>query len=311
MNAAAIDQFGPPEVIHTERVPVPKLGKKEVLIEVATAGVGEWDPSLIDGSFKVGPDQFPRVFGSDGAGTVVAIGSNVTRVKVGDPVYGWGFANGKGGFFAEYVAINENDVAKVPKTIAFEEAGALAVSGITGLQGLEHLDLEEGQSLLLIGASGGVGHVALQLAKRMGLRVFAVASRDDGVELVRRLGADEVVDGRKHFLRQAKAFAPDGFDGALVFAGGGGWKDELQLVSPKGRIAWPNGVEPAPQVPEGVKGESYDGEDSAKAFDRLNALVSRGPFHIELSKTYSLDEAAKAVKDVGRHHIGKLVLRIH
>jgi NADPH:quinone reductase-like Zn-dependent oxidoreductase len=309
MNAAAIDQFG--EVIHTERLPVPELGKREVLIQVATAGVGEWDPALIDGSFKIGADHFPRVFGSDGAGTVVAIGSGVTRVDVGDPVYGWGLASAKGGFFAEYAAIHENDVARIPRTVAFEQAGALAVSGITALQGLESLELEEGQSLLLIGASGGVGHVALQLAKRMGLRVFAVASKDDGVELVRRLGADEVADGRKGFLRLARAFAPDGFDAALVFAGGRGWKDELELVIPKGRVAWPNGVEPAPKVPKRVTGKAYDAEDSPSAFDRLNELVSRGPFHIELSKTYSLDEAAKAMKDVERHHVGKLVLRIH
>jgi len=281
-----------------------------VLIQISTAGVGEWDPALIDGSFKIGADHFPRIFGSDGAGTVVAVGAGVTRVAVGDRVYGWGLASSKGGFFAQYAAIPENDVARIPRSVAFDEAGALAVSGITALQGLEHLDLDEGQSLLLIGASGGVGHVALQLAKRLGLRVFAAASKDDGVELVRRLGADAVVDGRKHFLRQARAFAPDGFDGALVFAGGAGWKDELELVVAKGRIAWPNGVEPVPTVPPGVAPKPYDGEESAEAFDRLNALVGRGPFHIEISRTYPLDQAAKALKDVQRHHLGKLALRI-
>ncbi len=124
----------------------------------------------------------------------------------------------------------------------------------------------------------------------MGLRVFGVASKDDGVALVRRLGADGVADGRKKFLRQAREFAPDGFAGALVFAGGNGWKEELQLVPRNGRIAWPNGVEPVPTVPAGVTRKAYDGEDSAR---------------------YPLEQAAKALKDVQRHHIGKLALKIH
>jgi NADPH:quinone reductase-like Zn-dependent oxidoreductase len=310
MKAAAIDRFGPPEVIHTETLPVPKLGKREVLVQVATAGVGEWDPELIDGSFKIGKVRFPRVFGSDGAGTVVEIGTGVTRVAVGDRVYGWGLASAKGGFFAEYAAIHENDVARIPETVAIDEAGALAVAGITALQGLEHIDLEQGQDVMIIGASGGVGHVAVQLAKRLGLRVFAVASKVDGVELVKRLGADGAADGHKRFSKSAREFAPDGFHGALVFAGGNGWKEELRLVANGGCVAWPNGVEPVPAVPAGVKRKPYDGEDSAKAFDRLNALVARGPFHIELSKIYPLDEAAKALKDVQHHHVGKLAIKI-
>ncbi len=154
MQAAAIDQFGPPEVMHTERLPVPKLGRKEVLIRVATAGVGEWDPSLIDGSFKLGAVRFPRVFGSEGAGTAVAVGAGVTRVVVGDRVYGWGLSSAKGGFFAEHAAIHENDLAPIPRSVAFDEAGALAVSGITAMQGLDHL--ERSQDVMIIGASGGV-----------------------------------------------------------------------------------------------------------------------------------------------------------
>jgi NADPH:quinone reductase len=310
MKAAAIDRFGPPDSIHIENLPVPKLGKNEVLVQVATAGVGEWEVDLIDGSFKIGKDHFPRIFGSDGAGTVVATGRDVTRVRIGDRVYGWGLSSAKGGFFAEYAAIAESDVARIPDTVAFDEAGALAVAGITALQGLDQLELDPGQNLMIIGASGGVGHIAVQLAKRLGLRVFAVASKADGVNLVKRLGADAVADGRKKFLQQARDVAPDGFDGVLVFAGGNGWKDELKLVRKGGWIAWPNGVEPEPIVPVGVKRRAYNGEDSAEAFDRLNALIGRGPFHIELSKVYSLDDAARALKDVQRHHVGKLAIKV-
>lgn len=312
MKAAAFDHFGSPDVIHTEVVPVPALAKKEVLVRVATAGVGTWDPDLADGSFQdVKKVRFPRVLGSDGAGTVVAVGSGVEKFAVGDRVYGWGFGNAKGGFFAEYVAIPERDIARIPDALPFDEAGALAVVGITALQGLEQLELDAGQSVMIFGASGGVGHVAVQLAELLGLRVFAIASKRDGVELVEHLGADRVVEGHSRTLsRELRAFAPDGFDGALVFAGGNGWAKELRLVRARGRVAWPNGVEPEPIVPRRVKHAAYDGESSPAAFARLGELIARGPFHVELSKTYSLDATAQALRDVQHHHLGKLAIKI-
>lgn len=311
MRAAAMDHFGSPEVIHTETLPIPKLGKKDILVRVSSAAVGEWDPSLVDGTFQDVKVRFPRVIGSDGAGTVVAVGDGVKRFSVGDRVYGLAFANPKGGFFAEYAAINERDLAPIPGSLSFDEAGALAVSGLTALQGLDELDLDPGQPLLLLGASGGVGHVALQLAKRLGLRVFAVASRDDGVALARKLGADQVADGHsRSLIRELREFAPGGFSGALVLAGARGWKRELGLVARKGKVAWPNGVEPTPAVPRGIARARFDGTGSPALFARLNELVERGPFHIELSKLYPLDETAQALRDVQRHHLGKLAIKV-
>lgn len=311
MKAATMNEFGPPKVVHVESVPVPDLGKNDILVHVATAGVGTWDPDLVDGSFQDVEERFPRVLGSDGAGTVVATGKGVERFEPGDHVYGWGFGNPKGGFFAEYAVLPEKDAAVIPDNLAFEEAGALAVSGITALQGLEELELDAGDKVIIFGASGGVGHIALQLARRQGLHVFAVASKPDGVRLAKRLGADHVVEGRsKSLIREARAFAPDGFAGALVFAGGNGWKKELELVARGGGVASPNGVDPRPIVPRGVKLHTYDGEDSPDAFGRLNALIRRGPFHVELSKVYPLDATARALEDVRQHHVGKLAIRI-
>jgi len=311
MRAAAMDHFGSPRVVHTETLPVPRLGKKDILVRVSIAGVGTWDPSLVDGSFQDVEAKFPRVIGSDGAGTVVAIGGRVDRFRIGDRVYGWGFGNRKGGFFAEYTVIPERNLAIVPDSVSFEEAGALAVAGITALQGLEQLDLDEGDAIAIFGASGGVGHVAVQLAKRLGLRVFAVASRSDGVELVERLGADRVAEGRSRSLvRELQDFAPDGLAGALVFTGARGWKQELALVVKGGTVAWPDGVEPAPSIPRGVHRTSYDGEPSARAFARLNELVTREPFHVELSKVYPLDATSQALRDVQHHHVGKLAIKI-
>ena len=164
MKAEVIDRFGPPEeVMHTARIPVPEVGKHDVLIDVRTAGVGVWDPDLCNGELD-GGQKFPRVLGEDGSGTVVAAGSGVRRFAIGDRVYAYGFMNPKGGFFAEYTSVPEDEVAKVPDTLSFDEAGALAVDGLTALAGLDIVELKRRQTLMILGASGGVGHIALELA---------------------------------------------------------------------------------------------------------------------------------------------------
>lgn len=313
MKAAAIEQLGGPEVVHVETVPVPRPGPREVLIEVASAGVGVWDPPLIRGDFSDGVEGFPRIIGADGAGTVAAVGGSVTRFKAGDRVYGYGFGNPKGGFFAEYAAIPEERLAHVPPHLSLDQAGALAVSGLAALEGIEALGVKEGNTVCIIGASGGVGHIAVQLAKLMGMRVFAVASGQDGVRLATRLGADGVVEGKHHDVAgAARAFSPGGYDGALVFAGrADGWRDVLSLVHKHGVVAYPNGVDPVPHGTKRVELKAFDAETSPDAFARLNALVERGPFHVELSRTYALADAAQALHDVTTHHLGKLALRIH
>jgi NADPH:quinone reductase-like Zn-dependent oxidoreductase len=309
MKAAVIDEFGGPQVLHLATIPVPELGEREVLVRVQTAGIGAWDPWLREGGSSVG--RFPLVLGSDGAGTVAACGSRVSRFKVGDRIYGYAFDNPKGGFYAEYAAISEDKAAAIPANVSTEEAGALTASGLTALAGLEKLKLGKDCSLAILGASGGVGHVALQLAKRMGARLLAVASRTDGVDLARRLGADQAVDGRTaNVVGAVKDFAPDGLDAALAFANSEKLAEVLKQVKRGGAIAYPNGVEPEPKGLTGAKIHAYDGLPSPDAFDRLNALIARGPFHVEISRSYRLEEAAQAHRDIVKHHIGKLALRI-
>jgi len=315
MKAAAFEQFGGPEVIRTQALPTPQPSPREVLIEVKTAGVGVWEPSLMRGEWGDGQAGFPRVLGSDGAGIVVAAGDKVKGFKPGDRVYGWGFDSKKGGFFAEYIALAEDKVARIPDSLTFDQAGALAVDGITALEGLEELKVDEGGSIIIIGASGGVGHLALQLARRMGLHVLAVASGDDGVSLCRRLGCDAVVNGKQDDVEKAaRELRPDGYDGALVLAGrDDGWTGVLELVQRRGRIVYPIGVEPEPKAPSGLKVKTYDGIPTPKMFERLNALIERDagiPFHVEVSRSYPLEEASQAMREVEQHHVGKIELRV-
>ncbi|MCE9671789.1 NADP-dependent oxidoreductase [Myxococcus stipitatus] len=315
MKAAAIDRFGGPEVLGVKTLPVPKVGKGEVLIRVSTAGVGQWDPAEREGemeSYKGTKASFPYVLGSDGAGTIAAVGEGVDRFKAGDKVYAFGFLNDKGGFYAEYVAVKADYVSHVPRGLSEEQAGVLAADGLTALEGVDDmLKVREGTKLLVYGASGGVGHLAVQFAKRLGAKVLAVASGKDGVELAKRIGADKAVDGRADDVEKAvREFAPDGLDAALVLAGGDHRK-VLALVKKGGHIAYPNGVVPEPKGPDGVRVSSYNGEPNADAQARLNKLIEAGPFHVEVSKVFRLDDAHQAHEAVGKHHLGKLALRIH
>ncbi len=307
MKAVVIDKFGGPQVLRLASVPVPELGQHEILIRVRLAGVGVWDPWLREGGSSA--RRFPVILGTEGAGTVAARGSKVRRFKVGDRVYAYVFENPKGGFYAEYVAVSEDDAAAIPANLSTEEAGALPASGLTALQGLDKLKLGSEGTAMVLGASGGVGHVALQLAKRTGARTLAVASRRDGVDLARRLGADQAVDGHSASLvKTVKDFAPDGLDAALAFANSDKLKEALKQVRRGGRIAYPNGVEPEPKGASGVKVSAYDGESSPEALERLNGEIARGPFRVEVSRAYRLEEAARAHRDVLKHHLGKLGL---
>jgi NADPH:quinone reductase-like Zn-dependent oxidoreductase len=309
MKAAAIHSYGGPEVFQAESLPVPKPKADEVLIRLDSAGVGVWDPYIRSGAFEIGPRHFPKVIGNDGAGEVVAVGARVTQLKPGDRVYAFSMV---GGFYAEYAAVKAESVAKLPAGLSVEQAGALGADGMTALRGLQDvLNVAPGQLLLIFGASGGIGHLAVQLAKRMGAKVFAVASGQDGVDLVRKLGADEAVDGKHGALAEPlRRFAPQGIDAALVLAHGKGLEAALGQVKKGGRIAFPNGVEPAPEAPEGVTARAYDGLTSPEAFERLNTLISKGPFHVEV-RYYALADAAQAHRDVEKHHLGKLALRMH
>ena len=315
MQAAAIDRFGGVETITLRTLPVPEVGPDEVLIRVESAGVAVWDVFEREGGFAqmfgIEP-KFPYVLGSDGAGTVAAVGEQVSRFKKGDRVYAATLTNTKGGFYAEFTAVKADNASHVPDKLTTEQAAAMPSDAMTALRGLDDiLDLKQGEALMIFGASGGIGHLAVQLAKRMGARVLAVASGDDGVALARRLGADAVVDGRKEDVAAAaREFAPEGLDAALVTVGGERAERALAAVRDGGRVAYPNGVMPEPKVRPGVRLSSYDVIPGPEATDKLNRLIDSGPFEVHVARTFPLDQAAEAHRALGTHFLGKLALRL-
>jgi NADPH:quinone reductase len=306
MLAATIDRRG---VVSIREIPVPAVGRREVRIAVDTAGVGSWDAEMR----PEGPNRF-LVPGTDGAGVVAAVGSRIRRFQVGDRVYSYSYQNRKGGFHAQQVVVDAKKVARVPRGLDLKNAGAIATTGLTALQGVDDaLRLRKGENVIIHGASGGVGSLALQFAKWRGARVLATASGRDGLALVRRLGADAAVDGkREDLLAAARRFAPSGVDAVLAFAGGKPLARCLDALKKRGgRIAYPNGVEPAPRKRRGVKTTAYDGTPGVRELERLNRAVAAARLEVPIAKTYSLSRAAAAYKFVAKGHVlGKVVLRI-
>ena len=312
MRAIALDRFGGPETLKMQMLPVPAIAPDEILIRVEAAGVGVWDQFEREGGFTemMGREpKFPYVLGTDGAGIVAAVGGQVNRFKEGDRVYAAVLANPKGGFYAEYTVVKEDNASLIPRELTMEQAAALPSDAVTALNGLDILGLKQGESLMVFGASGGIGHLAVQLAKRLGARVFAVASGDDGVALVKRLRTDAVVNGRgEGVLDVARDFAPDGIDAALVTAGGEATDRALSAIRVDGRVAYPNGVMPEPNPPHQMQIDNYDAEASRETFEKLNRLIEAGPFVVHIDRTFPLDQAAEAQKALGKHHLGKIAL---
>lgn len=313
MSAAAIDRFGGPEVLTLHRLPVPVPDPGEVLIALDTAGVGPWDADIRAGWDLGNKPRFPLVLGTDGAGTVAAVGSRVRRFGIGDRVYAYAWLNPKGGFYAEYVAVAANEVAPVPRRLDLRHAGAITTTGLTALQGCEEaLRLKKGETVIIHAASGGVGSLAVQFAKMLGARVLATASGPDGVALVRSLGADAAVDGHRHDIAEAaRRFAPAGVDAVLAFAGGDALERALDAAHPGGRLAYPNGVEPEPKRRRGIKVIPYDAVAEPRKFARLNRAIEQTKLKVPIAATFTLADAAKAHERLAAGHVlGKIVLAI-
>ena len=312
MKAAAIDRFGPPSVLTIHELPMPEPGPREVLIGVHAAGVGVWDADIRGGWWPEGKPKFPLVLGTDGAGVVEAKGSLVRRFKEGDKVWAYEFINPKGGFYAEYVAVKAEHVGHVPPTLDLLHAGASAVTGLTALQGIDHhLEVRRREIVLVFGASGAVGTLAVQFAKRRGAFVFGTARGADAATLVRALGANAVIDPtREDDIEKLRELAPEGLDAVLALAGGDPLERCLDHVHPGGRVAYPNGVEPEPRRRPLVKFTSYDAEASPRRFAQLERAVEEAHLQVPIAAVYPLAQAAKAHERIQQGHVlGRIVLQ--
>jgi len=312
MRAMAIDRAGEPDVLTLHTLPVPQPADSEIVIKIDTAGVAIWDVSIRRHPESIQNSHLPLVLGTDGAGVVAAVGSKVHGVAVGDKVYSYSWDNPRGGFYAEYVAVPAERVGRLPKGLTMHQAGAIGTTGLTAIQGIDDaLHIHSGETLIIHGAAGGVGTLAVQFAKWRGAKILATVSGDDEAADVRRLGADVIVNGRKDDVAAAvRRFAPSGVDAVLALAGGDTLERSIDALRSGGRVAYPTGVNP-PKPRDGLNISRYDAIPGTKEFDRLNAAIEGSHLEVPIAAVYPLETAAQAQRRVEAGHIlGKVVLQV-
>lgn len=235
MKAILVRQFGGPEVLQLEEVPTPMPQAGQVLVHVRGAGVNPYDTYMRNGTYAIKP-QLPYTPGSDAAGTVEAVGGGVKRVKTGDRVY---TAQTLTGAYAEYTLTQEDQVSQLPANITFEQGAGVWVPYATAYHALVHFaKARAGETVLVHGASGGVGTAAIQIAHAMGLTVFGTAGTDKGLELIKKEGAQQAFNHAKpgYLDEIMKASAGKGVDIVLEMLANVNLAHDLKLIAMSGRI---------------------------------------------------------------------------
>jgi NADPH:quinone reductase-like Zn-dependent oxidoreductase len=302
MRAAAMDRFGPADVLQVRPVPRPSAGPGEVLVRVEAAGVQITDAAIRGGWTPPGATiVFPQVLGNEFAGVVVDRGPDVTATAIGDEVVGFRTF----GCYAQLVAVPESHVAPKPRTMSWLQAGALSASGQTAHTALEALRISAGETVLVHGAAGGVGTVFVQLAVARGARVVGTASPQNH-DHVRSLGAEVVAYGDGQHQRLADA-APGGYDAAFDTAGHENLRTATALVEDRSRVAT---IVDYP-LAERLGCRFVRSDRSVQRLRHLTAAVEQGRLHVHVRRVYDLSDAAGAHRDVeSGHGRGKVVLRV-
>lgn len=306
MKAVIIRAYGGPEVLKLEDVPRPEPKANEVLVRVIGAGVNPIDAIIREGTFaKEFGTRLPLVPGYDIAGIVAKAGPQITRFKVGDAVYG--YVRGGGGY-AEYAIATEEEVSLKPKSLSFVGAASVPVVALTAWQALiDAAQLKAGQTVLIHGGSGGVGTMAIQIAKARGAHVIATASTQNQ-DLLKELGADVTIDYTKtKFEERAR-------DVDVVLDSVG--KDTLErsygVVKKGGFIATlVSRLDQGELDKRGIRGASIMAKPNSKELAEITNLIEEKKIKPVVTRMISLADAAGAHQQIATHHTrGKIVLRI-
>lgn len=320
MKAIVYYRYGSPDVLQVQDVPKPVPTKDEVLVKVHAASINSWDWDLVKGNHLLlrllGGLTKPRhkVLGADVAGRVEAAGSDVTQFKPGDEVFGDIAGSGFGGF-AKYVCVPEKLLAKKSRHMSFEQAAALPQAGLLALQGLRYKGtIEAGQKVLINGAGGGVGTLALQYAKLCGAEVTCV-DKEEKFEMLRSLGADHFIDYTKEdYTRNGQQY-----DRILDVIAHRMVADYKRALKPGGVFAMIGGsmgglllklMLLGPLLSTGGKKLGIMGyRPTRKDLDELTALFESGKVIPVIDKVYPLAETAEAFRYFGTGNVkGKVVI---
>jgi NADPH:quinone reductase-like Zn-dependent oxidoreductase len=313
MKAFAMDEFGQPGSLH--ELPVPEPAEGQVRVRVAVAGLNPFDNAVVQGYLKDQMEhRFPLVPGMDGSGTVDAVGPGVSAWSVGDDVFG---SVGKGylgeGTLAEFVTMSAGTIARKPSTLEHATAAAIPTAGVTALMMANALALGEGQIVVAIGATGGVGSYFVQLAARRGARVVAVC-RGENADYARRLGAADVVDYTSGDIAEAvRSKYPDGIDAIADMHGDKeGLARLAEQVRPGGHVASVVGAVDAEALGNrGIEATNVMGRVTTGSLEALLGMLEAGEIVAPEIRSFSLVEAGGALAAVASHHVrGKIVVTV-
>lgn len=332
MKAIVMTHLGGPEVLELRDVPEPRiLSSNEILIKIMAAGVNPIDTKLRkSGTYY--PDLLPTILGCDGAGIVVEIGSEVRRFKVGDEVY---FCNGgiggHQGNYAEYTTIDEKFAALKPKTLSFVEAAGGPLVLITAWESLcDRINLEERKSVIIHAGAGGVGHVALQLAKIKDAVIFTTVSSEEKAEFVKKFGAEKIINYRENdFVNEIMNWTNGiGVDAGFDTVGGEifyktflavrFYGDVVTLLEPLvGNFSWKEARRRNLRIGYELMlspmffGLKKEQERQAEILEKCSKLIDEGKLIIQVSKTFPLKDVAYAHQLIEKGStVGKIVLVI-
>ena len=309
MKVFALTEFDQaPEVTEVD-LPIPGAG--EVRVRIRAASLNGFDLSVANGYLKGAMEhRFPVVLGKDFAGEIDAVGPDVEGYQVGDRVFGVVMKDTLGdGSFGEYVTVPVAfGIAKLPDGIDFTEAAALGLAGTAAVDAFDAANVTADQTVLVVGATGGVGQQVLQLAVRAGATVIATAHSAEEIQLVTKLGVAHTVDYRGDLVEQVRALSPDGVDVVLHFAG-----DPAPLIAavkPGGTLV-STMLRSAEDVPaENVKVVSIYASPSSGTLDRVARHQDEKHTTVTVQRVYNLEQTQDAIEQFAAGTLGKLVISI-
>jgi NADPH:quinone reductase-like Zn-dependent oxidoreductase len=308
MKAIVVHEYDGPGVLKYEDVPVPTPKEDEMLIRVFAAGVNSFDGVLRAGKYaKIFKMQLPWIPGYDIAGIVEKVGDKVGKFKVGDPVYAF-ISIPSGGGYAEYALAKQSQVALKPATVSFVEAAGVPSVALTAWQALvDKANLQSGQTVLIHGASGGVGMCAIPIAKIRGAKVFATASTANQ-DFLKQLGADMAIDYK---TQKFEEIAKD-VDVVLDGVGGETLARSYPIVKRGGFLVSLVGrIDQAQLAKHRIRGVSLEAESNGDQLAQIGRLIDEKKIKVVVSQTFPLADAAKAqTKAETGHARGKIVLKV-
>lgn len=309
-QAAFYTEFGGIDKIQIGLLDLPAVGEGEVLLRVKAAGINPVDYLIREGYLNgMMPAAFPVVPGWDAAGIVEEVGAGVSRLAVGDEVYGYlRRPTVQHGTFAEYLVVPEGYLAARPKNLKWEEAGGIPLAGLTAHQSLFAAgNLQAGQTVLVLGASGGVGSFAIQLAKHQGAKVIAVASAKNAA-FMKELGADFTIDyAQGNVAAAVQALVPGGVDLIFDCIDGETLIQALSALKPAGKLVsiLNNGQDLDPTI----SFQYVFVSPSVPGLNHLREMAEAGHLRVPIAATIPLADARKAFEQIETHHTtGKVVI---